>query len=113
MIEPSAPRGRDACPTYPGDVCTLVGVLRWQRERMPARIVCHRVVRRRRALVAVPLTVAELWERAERAAGAIAGAGVRPGDRVVLSLSDPHDFLVAFAGTLFAGGLAVPLPTVG
>jgi fatty-acyl-CoA synthase len=46
-------------------------------------------------------------------AGALRAGGVQPGDRVILSLSDPHDFLAAFVGVLIAGASAVPLPTTG
>ncbi len=101
------------CPDYPADVRSLVGVLAWQRAQLPGRIVCHRIVRRRHDLVAEPLTVEALAERAARAAAHLRARGVRAGGRVILSLGDPHDFLVAFVGSLMAGAAAVPLPTTG
>ena len=102
-----------ACPEYADGVESLLGVLRHQRDTMPERVVCHRIVPQRKALVAQPLTVAELVARAGSAAGALQAAGVGDGDRVIVSLSDPHDFLVAFFGSLMAGATAVPLPTAG
>jgi fatty-acyl-CoA synthase len=106
---PGAP---DACPEYPERVESLLGVLRYQHEHMPDRVVCHRLARRRSGMVSEPLTVAALVARSVRAAAALHARGVREGDRVIVSLSDPHDFLVAFFGALIAGAAAVPLPTV-
>jgi fatty-acyl-CoA synthase len=100
------------CPTYPPDVTSLLGVLQHQWRHMPERIVCTRIVRQRKALSLQPLSVADLGVRAVRAATALQLAGARGGDRIILSLSDPHDFLVAFFSTLMAGASAVPLPTV-
>src|SRR5438045_5850114 len=101
------------CPEYPASVRSLVGVLAWQRERMPDRLVCHRVARSRDGLRSDTMTVEELAVRSSSAAARLRAAGVREGDRVILSLADPHDFLVGFFGTLFAGASAVPLPTAG
>jgi len=109
----SAPRPSSACPEYPSDVHSLLDVLAWQRAREPARIACHRIVRTRRALTAEPLSVDALLRRALPAAARLVAAGVRAGDRVILSLADPHDFLVAFVATTAAGAAAVPLPTTG
>jgi acyl-CoA synthetase (AMP-forming)/AMP-acid ligase II len=101
------------CPEYPPAVRDLLGVLTHQHATMPGRPMCHRIVRDRAGLRAEPMTVAELAERAAGAAAALHARGVRAGDRVVISLSDPHDFLVAFFGALGAGAAAVPLPTAG
>ncbi|HZR79455.1 MAG TPA: fatty acyl-AMP ligase [Candidatus Binatia bacterium] len=101
------------CPEYPPDVESLLGVLAWQREHVPERVVCHRVARRRDGLVATAVTVAELADRASRAATHLAALGMRPGDRAILCLSDPHDFLVAFFASLAGGAIPVPLPTAG
>ncbi len=115
IVSEAARRGTaadGACPEYPAGIQSLPGVLRYQGEHLGERFVCHRVGRRRTGIVAEPLTVGELLAQAGTAAAALGAAGVRPGDRVILSLSDPHDFLVAFFGTLTAGATAVPLPTV-
>ncbi|MEJ8837316.1 AMP-binding protein [Ramlibacter sp. AN1133] len=53
------------------------------------------------------LTYAQLRERVARAAGAWKARGLRPGDRVAIKLPDGIDWVVAFLGTIWAGGVAV------
>lgn len=55
------------------------------------------------------LTYAELWELAGRFAGGLADRGVEPGDRVAIYLPNITEFVVAFYGTLRAGGVVVPM----
>ncbi len=56
------------------------------------------------------VTYAELAARAAAVGAALAGAGVRPGDRVaLLSSGRAHDEPVALAAVLTAGVVAVPL----
>ncbi|WP_437571272.1 AMP-binding protein [Sorangium sp. So ce542] len=56
------------------------------------------------------VTYAELAARAAAVGAALAGAGVRPGDRVaLLSSGRAHDEPVALVGALTAGAVAVPL----
>ncbi|MGH9409565.1 MAG: long-chain-fatty-acid--CoA ligase [Vicinamibacterales bacterium] len=55
------------------------------------------------------LTYAELDSQSTRAAGALAGLGVRPGDRVVLSCPNVPWFPVAYFAILKAGASVVPL----
>jgi O-succinylbenzoic acid--CoA ligase len=55
------------------------------------------------------LTYAELCDRARRAAGALAAAGVRAGDRVGLAIERREDFAVALHGCLLHGAVVVPL----
>ncbi len=50
-----------------------------------------------------------LRDRARAAAQRLIDAGVRPGDRVVLSGANHPDWVVAYFGILGAGGVAVPL----
>ncbi len=101
-----------ACPAYPSHITSLLGVLLHQQQTLAERTVCHRVRRERHGIVAEPMSIGTLLERAQRGAAKLQAAGVRQGDRVILSLSNPHDFLVAFFSTLAAGAAAVPLPTV-
>ena len=49
--------------------------------------------------------------RARRAAGALVGAGVKTGDRVVLCLLNPARFLAFFLGAQALGAIPVPLPS--
>jgi acyl-CoA synthetase (AMP-forming)/AMP-acid ligase II len=52
---------------------------------------------------------AEVLARAERAAAALAGMGVAPGDRVAIVLRTEPAFLDAFFGAWLAGAVPVPL----
>ncbi len=64
----------------------------------------------RTALVAGPNTFsyAALDEQARRFAGALAGLGVEPGDRVALMLPNIPHFTIAYFGTLYAGAIVGP-----
>ncbi|BBZ59818.1 (2,3-dihydroxybenzoyl)adenylate synthase [Mycolicibacterium monacense] len=53
------------------------------------------------------LTFAELTARADTVAAALAGLGIRPGDRVLLQLPNSVRFAVAFFGLLRAGAVPV------
>lgn len=57
------------------------------------------------------LTYAELEDRAARVQGWLEGAGVVPGDRVVLFMRNSLDFLHAWLGVARAGAVGVPLNT--
>jgi long-chain acyl-CoA synthetase len=54
------------------------------------------------------LTYRRLAEAARRFAAALAGLGVRPGDRVALLLPNTPQFVIAYYGALFAGAVVVP-----
>ncbi|MFD0474357.1 AMP-binding protein [Nonomuraea thailandensis] len=58
---------------------------------------------------ALELTYAGLWERARRLAGALAAAGVRPGDRVAVLAHNGHLLLEATFGVPAAGAVLVPM----
>jgi len=53
------------------------------------------------------LSYGELRERVARAAAVWRARGLRPGDRVAIKLPDGIDWVVAFLGTIWAGGVAV------
>ncbi len=57
------------------------------------------------------LSWGELDERVDRAAAALRGLGLDPGDRVVLQLGNTPDFPVLYCGALRAGLVAVPANT--
>jgi acyl-CoA synthetase (AMP-forming)/AMP-acid ligase II len=52
---------------------------------------------------------AELWEGARAAGSALRREGVGPGELVLIALPNGPEFLLAFFGTLLAGGIAVPV----
>ena len=58
------------------------------------------------------LTFGALHEQSNRVAGALAGLGIRPGERVALLLRDSLLFPPAFWGAVRCGALPVPLNTV-
>ncbi|MBL1085918.1 long-chain fatty acid--CoA ligase [Streptomyces actinomycinicus] len=55
------------------------------------------------------LTFAEAWRRALAQAGALAGLGVRPGDRVALMAPNTAEFPLAYYAIAAAGGVVVPV----
>ena len=55
------------------------------------------------------LTYAELAAAVRRAAGALAGFGVQPEERVVLLMRDTPEFAAAWLGAVYAGAIAVAL----
>ncbi len=57
------------------------------------------------------LTYGEVWDRAARVAGGLRAAGVGRGDRVAIRLGNGVDWVLAFFGTILAGGIVVPVNT--
>ncbi|MEU3255172.1 long-chain fatty acid--CoA ligase [Streptomyces sp. NPDC006997] len=55
------------------------------------------------------LTFAEVWQRARAQAGALAGLGVRPGDRVALMAPNTAEFPAAYYAIAAAGAVVVPV----
>ncbi|GAB4013871.1 class I adenylate-forming enzyme family protein [Nocardioides ultimimeridianus] len=53
------------------------------------------------------LTYQQLWDRAARVAGGLRAAGVRRGDRVAVRHPAGVSWVLAFYGTIMAGGIAV------
>lgn len=84
-----------------GSARDLVTLTRRAAERHPRRsaVVCSRM----------QLTHAELDERAERAAGALADVGVRRGDRVGLWADKSADLVAVMLGVLRLGAAYVPI----
>jgi fatty-acyl-CoA synthase len=54
-------------------------------------------------------TFHDLAAEAERRAGQLVARGLRKGDRVALVIPDGDEFVLSFLGTLFAGGVPVPI----
>ncbi len=57
------------------------------------------------------LTYRQLWDRASRVAGGLAGNGVGRGDRVAIRLGNGVDWCVALFASMMAGAVAVPVNT--
>src|SRR3984893_15221710 len=57
------------------------------------------------------LTYRQLWERASRVAGGLRADGLSPGDRVAIRYPAGINWVLAFWGTVVAGGVAVPVNT--
>jgi acyl-CoA synthetase (AMP-forming)/AMP-acid ligase II len=57
------------------------------------------------------LTYTELWDRAAEVAGGLRADGFRTGDRAAILLPAGVEWVLAFLGTLFAGGVVVPVNT--
>ncbi|MET7289489.1 long-chain fatty acid--CoA ligase [Streptomyces sp. NPDC005573] len=55
------------------------------------------------------LSFGEVWQRSLARAGALAGLGVRPGDRVALMAPNTAEFPVAYYAITAAGGVVVPV----
>jgi fatty-acyl-CoA synthase len=55
------------------------------------------------------MSYVQLSQRAAASGGALADAGLAPGDRVLLVLPDERDFLESFFGAIWTGAIPVPL----
>jgi acyl-CoA synthetase (AMP-forming)/AMP-acid ligase II len=79
----------------------------------PERIALHdTVVFARDDIRARPFTFAELEASARRAAAGLEASGVRPGDRVLLCLSNSERFFSFFLAVQALGAVPVPLPSI-
>ncbi len=58
-----------------------------------------------------PVTFGALFEGAERMAAALAGQGVRPGDRVAVQVAKTIQAIELYLGTVMAGAIFLPLNT--
>jgi acyl-CoA synthetase (AMP-forming)/AMP-acid ligase II len=97
-------RDRDGIPRYDDVPATLLDML--------AEHVNHRP--ESEALVEVGagrLTYRQLWDRAARVAGGLRATGLQPGDRVAVRYPAGINWVLAFWGTVMAGGVAVAVNT--
>jgi len=77
----------------------LFKALEANAQRFPRRVVLEFLGR--------SLTYRELWREVEAFAKGLQEAGLRPGDRVAIMLPNSPQFVIAFYGTLLAGGVGV------
>lgn len=91
---------------YPDDSQTLVEVVEWHLQQHPDR---PQVRLEAEAGESRTLTCLELAQGARAVAAGLQSRGLQPGAPVALMLPTGIDYLFAFLGTLFAGGIPVPL----
>lgn len=91
-------------PRYEGLPATLLDML---GEQVTARPKSEAVVE----LGADRLTYCQLWDRASRVAGGLRADGLKQGDRVALRYPAGINWVLAFWGTVMAGGIAVAVNT--
>lgn len=97
-------RDADGIAHYDGLPDSLIAML---REAVDTRPDAEAVVE----VGGERLTFRQVWERAARVAGGLRASGVRDGDRVAILTPAGIDWVLAFWGTLLAGGVAVPVNT--
>jgi acyl-CoA synthetase (AMP-forming)/AMP-acid ligase II len=97
-------RDRHGIPRYDEVPATLLDML---AEQVDARPDSEAVVE----VGGDRLTYRQLWDRAARVAGGLRAAGLSPGDRVAVRHPAGIDWVLAFWGTVMAGGVAVAVNT--
>ncbi|BCI89538.1 hypothetical protein NIIDMKKI_47440 [Mycobacterium kansasii] len=95
---------RAGVPHYDEIPSTLLDMLAEQVDRRPDS---EAVVE----LDAARLTYRQLWDRASRVAGGLRAGGLSAGDRVGVRYPAGVDWVLAFWGTVMAGGVVVPVNT--
>jgi acyl-CoA synthetase (AMP-forming)/AMP-acid ligase II/pimeloyl-ACP methyl ester carboxylesterase len=91
---------------------SLLDIFARDLQTEPRRVCCYSVSANRDQLIAEPLTYGQLAEQAQCAVEIFREKGAQPGDRIILSLEEPHSFLISFMAALLAGLTAVPVPAV-
>jgi acyl-CoA synthetase (AMP-forming)/AMP-acid ligase II len=100
-------RDANGIPRYDDLPATLLDMLAEQVERRPRTEALVELAARG----ADRLTYRQLWDRASRVAGGLRAGGVRPGDRVAVRYPAGINWVLAFWGTVMAGGVAVAVNT--
>ncbi|SCX56601.1 Acyl-CoA synthetase (AMP-forming)/AMP-acid ligase II [Klenkia marina] len=96
--------GADGIRRYTGLPQNLLHMLRQAVEAHPERTAVVELGGER-------VSYRDLWDRSARVAGGLRAAGVQPGDRVAIRKGNGLDWVLAFWGTLLAGGVVVPVNT--
>lgn len=97
-------RGEDGILRYLNRPTSLVAMLTEVAERDPAAEAIVELGGRR-------LSYGELLDEVSRVAGGLRDVGVGRGDRVAINLPNGVDWCLAYFGTIFAGGIVVPINT--
>ncbi|MGB6206881.1 class I adenylate-forming enzyme family protein, partial [Mycobacterium sp.] len=97
-------RDRDGVPRYDNLPATLLDMLAEHVAKRPnSEAVTELGVQR--------LTYQQLWDAAARVAGGLRAGGLQPGERVAVRYPAGINWVLAFWGTVMAGGVAVPVNT--
>ena len=83
---------------------TLINALRKNAEHTEKGITFVRSDGREQAF-----SYRQIWERAHERACFLRDRGIKKGERIVLALPEPDDFVLTFFGALVAGAVPVPL----
>lgn len=97
-------RDANGIPHYEGLPDTLLDMLAEHVETRPNNEAVTE-------LGADRLTYRQLWDRASRVAGGLRAAGLKSGEHVALRYPAGIDWVLAFWGTVMAGGVAVAVNT--
>lgn len=97
-------RGPDGVARYDGLPSSLLAMLKAQVAARPDAEALVELGGRR-------LTYRQLWDAAVRVAGGLHAAGLKPGDRVAVRYPAGTNWVLAFWGTLLAGGITVAINT--
>src|SRR3984957_1686523 len=97
-------RDANGIPRYTDLPATLLDML---AEQVDSRPDSEAVIE----LGADRLTYRQLWDRASRVAGGLRASGLNAGDRVAVRHPAGINWVLAFWGTVMAGGVAVPVNT--
>ena len=100
-------RDANGVPRYDELPATLLDMLAEQVDSRPRTEAVVEIAARG----ADRLTYRQLWDRASRVAGGLRAAGLKPGDRVALRYPAGTNWVLAFWGTVMAGGVAVAVNT--
>ena len=100
-------RDANGVPRYDELPVTLLDMLAAQVDSRPGTEAVVELAARG----AERLTYRQLWDRASRAAGGLREAGLKPGDRVAVRYPAGINWVLAFWGTVMAGGVAVGVNT--
>jgi acyl-CoA synthetase (AMP-forming)/AMP-acid ligase II len=100
----SVSRDANGIPRYAELPATLLDMLAEQVDKRPDS---EAVVE----LGADRLSYRQLWDRASRVAGGLRAAGLKQGDRVAVRYPAGINWVLAFWGTVMAGGIAVAVNT--
>src|SRR6201987_3078196 len=104
---PGVSRDANGIPRYDDLPATLLDMLAEQVDGRPDSEALVELTARG----ADRLTYRQLWDRASRVAGGLRAAGVRTGDRVAVRYPAGIDWVLAFWGTVMAGGVVGALNT--